>query len=284
VALPAQAAKPRSDERRAVDLINRASRDAQRTSACPQSHRPPDSTVNHEAPSDELLGMLGVLRRPATPEDQPPDDQFRFLPGSDIDIDYVRVAHAADGHDYWIVPARDTLRFDPMPQACLHEIHKRLRQLSHGKPERVRRRALHFYNSMVKNDRRLATRGPREGVFVFDKPKDGMSGGGGGGGGGLRYLREHGQFGSSGINNRSAHVAGLIPDGVATVTSTFGTTYSRGPDRKPRVYPAPITRTDPVKDNMVSFTVARSAEDAFANKMVWRDATGKLVKVVKQRF
>ena len=70
---------------------------------------------------------------------------------------------------------------------------------------------------------------------------------------------------------------------VATVTSTFGTTYSRGPDRKPRTYAAPITRTDRVQDNMVSFDVARSAEDAFPDKMVWRDADGKVIRVVRER-
>jgi hypothetical protein len=254
-------------------------RDANRTDACPQARRPPESTFNHEPPSEGLMSLLGILRRPATAEDAPPADSFRFLPGSDVDIDYVRVAHTVSGRDYWIVPARDTLHFDPMPQACLRAIHGRLRELSRGKPERIRRRALHFYNSLVKNNRRLARRGPREGVFVFEKRGDGM--GGGGGGGGLRFLREHGQFGTAGTNDRSAIVSGLIPDGVATVTSTFGTTYSRGPGRKPRRYPKPITRTDVVQDNMVSFEVARSAEDAFPDKMVWRDSDGKVVRVVR---
>ncbi|HEX6715274.1 MAG TPA: hypothetical protein VF066_17925 [Thermoleophilaceae bacterium] len=278
-ALPAQASKPKTAEERAVDLINRASAQANRTPACPQSRRIPESTFNHDPPSAGLMNLLGILRRPATAEDKPPEDRFRFLPGSDIDVDYIRVAHAADGRQYWIVPARDALHFDPMPQSCLRAIHGRLRKLSRGKPERVRRLALRFYNSMVASNRRLARRGPREGVFVFEKRGDGVSGGGGGGG--LRFLREYGQFGTSGIDNRSAHVNGLIPDGVATVTSTFGAVYSRGPRRKPRRYPKPITRTDPVQDNMVSFDVARSAENAFPSKMVWRDADGKVVRVVR---
>jgi hypothetical protein len=282
VALPAQAEKPKSNEQRAVDLINEASAQARRTSDCPKSQRPPKSTVNHDRPSQGLMDLLGVLRRPATPEDKPPDDPFLFLPGSDVDIDYVRVAHAADGRTYWIVPARDTLHFEPLPQSCLHRIHSRLRALGHGQPPRVRRRALHFYNQLVADNRRLARRGPHEGVFVFEKRTDGI--GGGGGGVDLTYLREHGQFGSSGRSDQSAVLSGLIPDGVATVTSTFGTTYSRGPDRKPRRYAKAITRTDPVQDNMVSFKVARSAEDAFPEKMVWRDAAGKIVKVVRDHL
>jgi hypothetical protein len=281
VALPAQAAQPNSVERRAVNLINKANAQAHRTSACPRSQRPPDSTLNHGAPSQALMDLLGVLRRPATPEDKPPDDAFRFIPGSDIYVDYIRVAHAVSGRHYWIVPAHDTLHFDPLPHACLHQIHERLRVLSRGEPPRVRRRALRFYNDLVRGNRELARRGPREGVFVFDKRGDGM--GGGGGGGPIRFLREHGQFGSSGIDQNSSIVTGLIPDGVATVTSTFDT-YRRASRAKPRRYPAPITRTDQVQDNIVSFEVARSAEDAFPSKMVWRDAGGKIVRVVREPF
>jgi hypothetical protein len=199
-----------------------------------------------------------------------------------VDIDYVRVAHATDGRSYWIVPARDTVHFDPLPQSCLHRIHTLLRKFGRGEPARVRRRALHFYNQLTLSNRRLATRGAREGVFVFEKRVDGT--GGGGGGGGVAYLRKYGQLGSSGTNDGTAIVNGLVPDGVATVTSTFGTTYSRGPGRKPRRYPKAITRTDPVQDNMLSFQVARSAEDALPEKMVWRDGDGKVVRVVRHRI
>jgi hypothetical protein len=279
VALPAQASKPKSDERRAVDLINRASGGVMRTKAC--APEPPRSTVTHDPPSAELLAMLGILRRPATPDDAPAADALTFLPASDVYVDYIRVAHAANGRTYWIVAARDALHFDPIPQFCLHRIHQRLRRLSRAETPRVRRRARYFYNQMVRNNRRLAHRKPQEGVFVFERSGDGVRGGGGGAG--LSFLRERGQFGTSGTNDRSAVVSGLIPDGVATVTSTFGTTYSRGSGRKPRRYAKPITRTDPVQDNIVSFEVARSAEDAFPDKMVWRDAERKIVKVVRDR-
>jgi hypothetical protein len=63
----------------------------------------------------------------------------------------------------------------------------------------------------------------------------------------------------------------------------FGT-YRRASRAKPRRYPAPITRTDQVQDNIVSFEVARSAEDAFPGKMVWRDADGKIARVVREPF
>jgi hypothetical protein len=93
----------------------------------------------------------------------------------------------------------------------------------------------------------------------------------------------HGLFGSSGTSNARSSLSGLLPDGVATVTSTFGTKALRGPQQKPRRYPKRIVRTDKVQDNMVSLQVPRSAEDAFPAKMVWRDGDGKVVRVVRLR-
>src|SRR3954451_24250157 len=76
--LPAQAAKPRSEERRAIDLINRATRVVSTDERChPQ---PPDGSVTHDAPSADLLALFGILRRPATPEDQPSGDGLSLLP------------------------------------------------------------------------------------------------------------------------------------------------------------------------------------------------------------
>jgi len=37
----------------------------------------------------------------------------------------------------------------------------------------------------------------------------------------------------------------------------------------------------PVRENVVSFTVARPAEDAFPTRMVWRRADGSVLRVVR---
>jgi hypothetical protein len=225
---------------------------------------------------------LSILRRPATAVDALPDRAVDFLDfAQGIYADYVRVAHTADGRAYTIVPAKNARAFPAEPRACLHRLHMRLRQLSKGKPVRVRRRALHFYNERVRNNRRLAKSIPREGVFVFEFRPDGL--GGGGGGVGAKFIRENGEFGSSGTRDGSAVVNGLIPDGVATVTSFFSRKAPRGPGRRPKVYPKTIERTDRVQDNMISFTVARDAEDAFPVKMIWRAADGSIVRVVRER-
>ncbi len=66
----------------------------------------------------------------------------------------------------------------------------------------------------------------------------------------------------------------------AVVTSTFPRKLSRGPYRNPRIYPITVTITAPVHENVVRFAVPRPAEDAFASRIIWREATGKIVRIV----
>ena len=264
-------------ENEAVALYNKASSQVGRQKVCRPKFGP--ATITHNAPSQELLSTLGILRRPATPEDVFPPDQLKFLDFvKGLYIDYVRIAHAADGREYQIIPAQNARAFPAESHACLHRLHTHLRRLSKGKPERVRRRALHFYNQRVQNNRRLARGIAREGVFVFSHNTEGI--GGGGGGVGVKFIREHGMFVSSGTRDGTAIVDGLIPDGVATVISYFARKAPRAPGRRPKDYGKPIVRTDRVQDNMVSFEVARDAEDAFAVKMIWRAVDGSIVRVV----
>ena len=267
-------------EQQAVRLYNEANHQASRRPEC-KLPPPPPMTISHGSPSAALLSILGILRRPATPEDALPSQGVDLPFVQDVFVDYVRVAHAADGREYYIVPAGDARAGLPVEShACLSTFHRTLLRVLRGKPARVRRRALHFYAERARNDRRVATRGPQEGVFMFARGPHGL--GSGGGGADAAFLETHGMFGSSGQRDGSSVVSGLVPDGVATVTSTFQRVYSRGLGHRPAVYPSVIRRTDPVQDNVVSFAVARSAEDALASRMVWRAADGSVVRVISE--
>ncbi len=266
-------------ERQAIRLYNEASRQTSRRPDC-KPKPPPPTTISHGSPSALLLSTLGILRRPATPEDSLPPRGLELPFVQDVFVDYVRVAHAADGREYYIVPAGNARALPVESRACLAAFHRHLLRLLRGKPARVRRRVLHFYAERARNDRRLAGRGPVEGVFMFARGPHGL--GGGGGGVDAAYLETHGMFGSSGTRGRSSVVSGLVPDGVATVTSTFQRAYSRGPAHRHRVYRSVIRRTDPVRDNAVSFIVRRSVEDAFARRVVWRASDGSVVRVVSE--
>jgi len=272
----ATAPADRAIEDQAIALYNKAASDVSRS--CQPKETP--ATTTHDPPSQDLLSTLAILRRAPTPEDVFPTDMLRsldFVKG--IYVDYARVAHTADGRSYLIFAAQNARAFPAESHACLHRFHVRLRKLLNGKPKRVRRRALHFYNERVRNDRRRAKNIPYEGVFVFSYGPNGT--GGGGGGTSAEFIRTFGEFISTGTRNGDAVVNGLIPDGVATVTSFFSRRSPRPPGRPPKDYGKPIERTDRVQDNMISFEVARGAQDAFAVKMIWRAADGSIVRVVR---
>jgi hypothetical protein len=272
------AAADRQTQHDAAALLTKASREASHEKACKLRDQPP--SVTHDAPSEALLNTLGILRRPAGPEDTLPQTAFGFFHfAEDFYVDYVRVAHAADGTSYFVFAARNFGQ--PVDtDACLHQIHLHLLALLKGKSKRVRHRARRLFENRVRVTHAYAHRTPHEAVFLFDRRADGGIGSGGGGGG-AQIIQQSGEFGTSGPPDGVSHVVGLIPDGVATVTSSFPQTVSRGKGNPPKVYPAPIERTDPVQDNVISFSVARDPEDAFPSKMVWRAADGSIVKVVQ---
>jgi hypothetical protein len=76
--------------------------------------------------------------------------------------------------------------------------------------------------------------------------------------------------------------SGLLPDGVASVTSIFPREIYHGAHRPLRGNPRAIRRTDPVRDNVVSFVVDRDADDAFATKMIWHAGNGSVIRTVDE--
>ncbi len=247
---------PPSIQKQAVALYNKADRQASHTRACRTQAEPP--TYTHAAPSQDLLSTLGILRRPATPPDVLPAG-FTFPFGTGIYIDYVRVAQDAIGRQLVIAAAQDAFPFTPESRACLHAIHVRLVRLIKGRPHPVRTQAIAFFRDVVRANRQLAHRKPRETVFMFDSHADG-------GGLGVADLQAKGLWLTSGKKGSSV-VAALIPDGVATVESFY-----------PGHGTAPIDRIDPVQNNVVSFGVPRDPAAAYPSRFIWRAADGSVVK------
>ncbi|HVP03810.1 MAG TPA: hypothetical protein VMT10_14665 [Solirubrobacteraceae bacterium] len=89
----------------------------------------------------------------------------------------------------------------------------------------------------------------------------------------------HGVFFASGGQHGSTLV-GLVPDGVASVTLQYPRTVSRGRWYKPAVFPSAFTRTVRVQQNVLVVHVPRGGLEAFAARMVWRSADGKVLRVV----
>jgi hypothetical protein len=274
-------------ERRAVDLINAATREMRQDPACQQRWER-TTTFSDAAPSAALQETLSLLRRPAIPQDQIAPPPFPGLGLERIGAQgvyrqWIRMGRAADGSEHYLVIARDRGRPAPLSRACLRRRHDALLRLLAGEDRRVRRLALRT-EARVNRDEHPAGGFPRrEAIFLFDRAPDGSLGGGGGGVD-LAWFKRHGLFGSAqrGSDDLS-RVTGLVPDGVVTIEATFARRASRGPHRAPDLYPSDVELTVPVQDNLVAFTVPREAHDALPAKMVWRAADGSVVRTVRER-
>lgn len=269
-------------ENLAVKLINEATQHVrQRHPRCRTSFDPDARpTFTDARPSDALLSTLGVLRRPATDADHVDPRALLYDPfASNIYTQWIRVATATDGRQFVVFASQDRLRPKLPPRRCLALQNAELGRLLAGREAAVRRYALRLKRSLDRSEFPKGGFKPQEAIYFFTRsPSGGL--GGGGGGVDVGYFRRHGMFMSSGTRDRS-DVAGLLPDGVASVEMTFARSVSRGPHRDPKVYPRTIRVTVSVRDNVVSLEIARPAEDAFPTRMVWRRANGSVIRDVR---
>ncbi|MGI8712710.1 MAG: hypothetical protein ACR2NR_05895 [Solirubrobacteraceae bacterium] len=257
-------------------LLNSASRYVERhDSEC--RVRPPKVVAPrlvHGPPDRALLAALAILRRPAEPGD---DRLLSFLRRPDpftarIYVNYVRVAHAADGKTLILVPMR-VRAFPTTPAVCLAHQHARVLELLEGKPRDLRRLTLRTEAQLNRQDNHQTP--PRDGLSVFDR------GGGGGGGVDATVIRRSGEFGASSSNHGPSDVDGVIPDGVVSITAIYDRAVTRGPYRNPKLYRSRVVRKARVQDNVVDFTVPRPADDGFPSRMIWHLANGR-TRVVPQ--
>jgi hypothetical protein len=269
-------------QQQALDLINAANRDVRKAKpSCnaPVPHPAPSQT--HDAPSQPVLDAIAALRRPGTAEDALPDRAIAVPFGGETYVDYTRSVTSAGGKSFYVVIARAVRPVYRPSAACLDAQHARLVELTRHVDAKVRSLALEEFGKMrqgqEQNARQPTT--PQDGIYLFSKGKDGVGVASGGGGSDIASFLRAGLVMGSGRNTDST-VTALVPDGVASVTLEYPKRVSRGRWYKPTVYPSAYTRTVAVQQNVLSVHVPRGAMDAFAARMVWRDADGRLVRVV----
>jgi len=276
---PAQVNEPPPEVREIFRLIDQAIQKVERDRAC-RSPRPPITTFTDDPPSDRFLATLGVLRRPQTAADRLSDEALKGLPMEGIYRDYVRLARTAIGPDFLVVPARDVDTSKPRPAHCTAELRRRVERLIRAKPARFKRRARRILRRVVRSGFSRPERKPVEGLYLFERFKDGLPASGGSAS--VTELRRRGYV--TAVNRRSAppsRVHGLVPDGAATVTAVYPRVARRIGNPKPRRYASRVKRSSPVRDNVFSLVVPRRLEDSFPPKLVWRAAGGRVIKVIR---
>jgi hypothetical protein len=94
-------------------------------------------TFSDGVPSAELVDQLAILRRPQTEEDRVALDQLQGAPMGVVYRSAVRLAHAADGRTYVLLPTPASTW--QRPERCLSAQDRTLRRLTRGASARVRR-------------------------------------------------------------------------------------------------------------------------------------------------
>lgn len=279
---------PGPDERRATVLFNRA---LGGVVAADRGCLPrPLKSFTDDPPSAALLSSFTLLRRPAGPQDAVDPEMLGPFAGQGIHRGHIRVARSSGGQRLVVFATRDSRVFASPPERCLAARRTRAVRIARRERPRVRRALGRLLDRYERDERARASAPPVEGLSMYALGPGGRPAGGAGGFS-LDAVRAHGLVVTEGGDR--FRLSALIPDGVATVTTTI-----------PRVVGSPpaqvrlrrkVVRTVAVRDNVIAFSVALPPRReglgnpgaTFAGtgrlRMVWRAADGSVVRTIGPR-
>jgi hypothetical protein len=275
--LPAHPSRRQQGE---LDYLFRANGAVQRRDPACQGVPPRlvKPTLSQGFPSAALLSILSILRRAAGPGDELPpritynpyqrDPNGTLPPVKDIYARYIRYARHRDGANYYLVPAGNVNYRGPVPARCYTEIRAALRRELPSIPASLRAGTLALEPRFLAQMRHDTL--PYPGVCLLALNSTGNGDGGCGGGYRISDIEE-GHTVSSGAPGGVPVVYGLAPDGVRSVTFYY-----------PGRYPGhPLTVLVIANVFILHDTRDRLPNNGFPRKMVWRSASGQIIKVIE---
>jgi hypothetical protein len=252
---------PQRQLHRELAYIAAAARDVDQSKAC-QPGQPAGGPYAQGSPGSDLLSILGVLRRPATPADRLSP---RVLVGTpDVYRAYIRRALSVGGVSYYIVPAR----FAPSPQSnrCFEleaaALDRRLATI----PASLRPPTRELQAAISVWFRDAAAKAPRVMICFVSV---GGSDTGAQCGDSARGIED----GETGQDNNGTY-SGVVPDGVKSVMLSFPAAGG---------HPARSVTT-PVTGNVYAVHVGGSSTLAYRlaylhpPTVIWRSARGRVLK------
>jgi len=269
---PPLPSKPTRDQQREEQYIFRAQSAVSRSCSRGQASPLPQPTVSQGAPSQALLSILGVLRRPAQPTDKLPTRVLgrnhqvipngSLPPAKDIYVRYIRRARWRFGAGYYIVPAGDVnAQAPPVRPGCAAAQRRALQRELPQIPQRLRAPTLALERTFLAQTRYSSE--PHEGICLLALNS---TGGGDVQCGSTATDIEQGHTTGTGGPTGVPVAYGVIPDGVATVTLRYGrnrfTVHAIG-----NVWILPLH--------------GRQPQYGFPDKIVWRSAAGTVIRTVQ---
>ncbi len=236
------------------------------------------SSWSHDAPSDELLGMLEVMRRPPRPEERLSLQEARAaLSGVGVYLDWVRIVRNRFGAELYVFGSQNANIDVFGPPACGRIERRRLDRLLADQPAHVARLARRYLAAALPFKYPDRPPSPAEGVSLFEARPTRTAQGSvqSGTSSSVDQLREVGVW-STGADGRRHTV--LVPDGVATITAVYPRRGHRPLFGTRKVFDEQAERTATVAENVAAFRAPRGGIDAFPTRVVWRAADGSVVR------
>jgi hypothetical protein len=245
--------------KREVSYLAKVSSAVFQTPACRPAVPHVTSYING-SPGQDLLSILGVLRRPRTSGDAP---AVRFAQQDpEIYRGYVRRALVADGVSYFIAAMRQSFTF-ALPARCLDREAAALRRELPRIPRSLRPPTIKLQAQMIAAQRKLRKL-PTQSTICFGtathNASDQMCG----------VTAVAIKHGIAPIDNRGTFI-GVVPDGVATVTVRYKTAGG-----------GEASLTGRVSGNMYAVRGPQDYGSSPLMTVVWRSAQGALIKKVTQ--
>jgi len=228
------------------------------------------SVISDGRPSQAMLDAFAIFRRPQQPTDRPPRGSVSGAGGTvrGIYVHYVRRAQYRYGGGYYLIPAADVnAGTGRMPARCFAEQATAFRQELPHIPPQLRHRATRLEAESIAYQR-YRQQHP-SGICLSHLNNHG--GGGGSCGATLADTENHPGLGLSQGDSQSGSInAGIVPDGIASITYRYAKTrHSRA-----------FTITVAVINNLVVYKTPRGVYNSNRVSLTLRAANGTVIRTL----
>lgn len=255
---------PQHRLRREFGYIAAATRGVESSKAC-RPQLPAGVSYVHGSPGSDLLSLLGVLRRPATPADHLTPGVAGALTGTpDIYRAYVRRAFSAGGVSYYVVPTRYGRAASFPSDRCFELQAAALDRYLPKIPASLRQPTRNFQAAMIAYYQSIAAHAPRDAICLVNVARNES----GTQCGIAPRAIEEGLATQNPYQSNHGTYSGVVPDGVATVTLLFPAAKGQ-PTR---------SLSAPVRSNVYAVQMTTPSGPAPSPTVLWRSTEGRVLK------
>jgi hypothetical protein len=218
------------------------------------------------APPRALLSVLGVLRRRAPAPSNRLLNRIGISVGSEVHVNYIRLARRTFGERFYIIPEGNSSGRSTIPTRCFSETMTAVRRELRGAPAALRTRTLTLASAEIASDQ---SQDRNQASLCFAVLAHGRSLGTGCSPVSGLFQYTGGLDNGQPLRGGGTILSGVVPDGVASIVVHYSARHG-DPAR---------TLTASVINNVAVLKVpARTADQPFPTKIIWRSASGRVIR------